>query len=321
MKKFGWAVIGCGAIAEKVFGEVLKEGSGEVVSVYNRTAERANRFTEKFGGTVYNTAEQALKAEGVKGVYIATTHDMHAHYTKVALKLGVPVLCEKPLTVNTSMTQELFDFAKEKNVYLAEAMWTWHNPVSLKVREWINAGKIGKVKSIKVNFAEPMLNDKSNPRLTKPELIGGALMDIGIYPVRYIYELFGYPQAIVCRGKLVGGVDIEESIRMSYGDFDAELVVSMTEDKGIFAEIVGTEGRIYVPQFYYASTASLSGKHSETFNCDELLYALELKHTAEDITNGRKTGRYCPVKSTVDTMKLLDECRKQIGVIYPCEIN
>lgn len=321
MKKFGWAVIGCGTIAEKVFGEVLKEDSGEVVSVYNRTAERAQRFTAKFGGKVYPTAEEALKAEGVKGVYVATTHDMHAHYTKLALNLGIPVLCEKPLTVNTAMTQELFAYAKDKNVYLAEAMWTWHNPVSLKVREWLNAGKIGKVKSVKVNFAVPMLNEKSNPRLFKPELIGGALMDIGIYPIRYVYELFGYPQNIVCKAKLAGGVDTEEDIRMSYSGFDAELFVSMTEDRGVFAEIIGTEGRIYVPQFYYASTASLISKHSESFRCNELLYALELKHTAEDIVNGRKMGRHCPVKSTVDTMKLLDECRKQAGVIYPCEIN
>ncbi len=321
MKKFGWAIIGSGTIAEKVFCEVTKEGSGEVVSVFNRTTERAKKFTEKFGGKVYPTAEQALMADGVKGVYIATTHDMHAYYSKLALSLGVPVLCEKPLTVNTAMTEELFNLAKEKNVYLAEAMWTWHNPVSLKVREWINTGKIGKVKSVKVSFAEPMLNERANPRLFKIEYIGGAIMDIGIYPIRYVYELFGYPQNIVCNGKLANGVDTEENIRMLYGDFDAELFVSMTANNGIFAEIIGTEGKIYVPQFYYASTASLSGKYNETFNCNDLLYALELRHTAEDIISGGKVSGYCPVKSTVDTMKLLDDCRKQMGVMYPCEIK
>ena len=176
MIDFGWAVIGCGRIANIVAEELQKSGAGKIVAVWNRTASKAENFAAKYGGKVYADVNDALSADGVDAVYIATTHDKHLDFTRLALSMGVPVLCEKPITVNTSQLQEAISLAKENDVYYAEAMWTWHNPVSCKVRDWIRRGLVGKIKSVRAVYAYPIVQFGRNPRLTSPDLIGGALL-------------------------------------------------------------------------------------------------------------------------------------------------
>lgn len=319
LKPFGWAFIGCGAIANKVAREIQKDGCGTIVACWNRTKSRAEEFGVKFGATVYETAEEAITAEGVEGVYIATTHDMHGYFTKLCIGHGVPVLCEKPFTVNLKEAQEVFALAKEKNVYVSEAMWTWHNTPALTVRDWVKSGKVGQIKSVYASFAVPMLQFKNNPRLTSPELIGGALMDIGIYPVRYIYELFGMPQKITAQGELMNGIDVTENIIMDYGTFRAELVVSMQKAIGEVLLIKGTDGKIKVPYFHFAKRGRLTGKRRDKFKINSLLYATQFRQVSEEIRAGKTESAFCPVQSTLDTMALLDECRRQLGVIYPSE--
>ena len=319
MKPFGWAFIGCGAIAATVATELKKEGSGKIVACWNRTKSRAEKFAAKFVGTVYDTAEEAICAEGVEGVYVATTHDMHGFYTKLCIEHGVPVLCEKPFTVNLQEAREVFALAKEKNIYVSEAMWTWHNVPALTVRDWVKSGKVGEIKSAFASFAFPMLQFAKKPRLTSPELIGGALMDIGIYPVRYIYELFGMPQKVFARGELMNGVDITDKITMDYGSFVAEVIISMQKLIGEKLIIQGSDGKIEVPLFHLAKKGKLTGKHKDRFKIDSLLYATQFRQVAEEIRSGKKESAFCPMQSTLDTMELLDECRRQMGVVYPNE--
>lgn len=319
MKKFGWAVLGCGAIAAKVAKEINKEGSGKIVACWNRTKFRAEKFAARFGGKVYDTPEAAITAEGVEGVYIATTHDMHAYFTKLCIERSVPVLCEKPFTVNVKEAEAVFALAKERGVYVSEAMWTWHNLPALTVREWVHSEKVGQIKSVAATFAVPLRKFSSNPRLTSPALIGGALLDIGIYPVRYMYELFGMPKNITAKGKLQNGVDISEKITMDYGTFKAELFVSMNSIKGENLSIVGEDGKITVPFYHMAKRAKVTGKYKDKIKGNWLLYATQFSHVAEEIKAGKKESDYCPVQSTLDTMKLLDECRRQMNVVYPNE--
>ena len=318
-KPFGWAFIGCGGIAATVASELEKDGCGKIVSAWNRTKSRAEAFVARFGGAVYDTAKEAITAPGVEGVYIATTHDMHGFFTKLCVEHNVPVLCEKPFTVNRKEAQEVFDLAREKKVYVSEAMWTWHNAPALIVRDWVKSGKVGDIKSVSLSFAFPMLKSSTNPRLTSLDLIGGALMDIGIYPVRYAYELFGMPQKITARGELLNGVDISEKITMDYGSFRAELTVSMQEALGEELVIKGTDGTIRVPNFHMTKTGKLTGKYQEKFEIDALLYATQFRQVAEEIRSGKTESAFCPVRSTLDTMALLDECRRQMGVVYPNE--
>lgn len=319
MRQFGWAFLGCGGIAYTVAKELKKEKNCEIVSCWNRTPARAEAFAKKFGTTAYPTVEEAISAPGVDGVYIAVIASRHAELIRRCIERGVPVLCEKPFTVNTAEAEEVFSLARQKNTYLAEAMWTWYNAPALKIREWVKSGKIGTVKNVKATYAFPMLKFSKNPRLTTRELIGGALMDIGIYPVRYLYELFGMPKSISCKGNIVGGVDLSEEMVIDYGSFRAELTVSMEKMLGEELVIEGTKGKITSPYFHMAKKASLTGENKEKFVDKSLKYAVEFSRVAEEIGAELVESRYCPAQSTIDTMKLLDECRRQMGVIYPQE--
>ena len=319
MGKFGWAYIGCGGIAASTAKELIKGDTNEIVAVWNRTEVKAREFVKKFGGKVCATPEEAINAPGVEGVYIALTADKHAEFMKLCIKNHKPVLCEKPFTVNRAEAEEVFTLAKQEGVYVSEAMWTWHNATALKVKEWLDTGKIGEVREVKASYAWPMLRFNKNPRLTTNEMIGGALMDIGIYPVTYAYRLFGMPEASVCAGRTKGDVDLAEYIQMKYPGFTAEIRVALDEKGGEYFDITGTKGRIHVPMFHMAHGATLKVDKKEKFEKKALLYDTEFSNVAREIRAGLVESKMIPVQHTLDVMTLLDRCRSQMGVKYPNE--
>ncbi len=273
----------------------------------------------KFGGKVYATPEEAINAPGVEGVYIALTADKHAEFMKLCIRNHKPVLCEKPFTVNCAEADEIFVLAKQEGVYVSEAMWTWHNATALKVKEWIDAGEIGEIREVKASYAWPMLKFNKNPRLTTNEMIGGALMDIGIYPVTYAYRLFGMPEKIVCAGRTKGDVDLAESIRMIYSGFTAEIQVAFDEKGGEYFDIAGTKGTIHVSMFHMAKSAVLKNGKTVKYKKKALLYDTEFSNVAGEIRDGLTEGRMITMQHTLDVMTLLDDCRRQMGVRYPQE--
>ena len=182
MEKFGWAFIGCGGIAHITALELVRTKDNTIVSAWNRTHSKAESFVKKFGGTAYDTIEEAINAPGVEGVYIAVTADRHADIMKLCIQHHKPVLCEKPFTVNEQQAKEIFDLAAAEGVYVSEAMWTWHNATARKVKEWIRQEAVGQVKQVNCDYSFPMIKMPiQKPRHTSPEMIGGAIMDIGIY--------------------------------------------------------------------------------------------------------------------------------------------
>ncbi|WP_423189845.1 Gfo/Idh/MocA family protein [Alkalibacterium sp. f15] len=319
MDKFGWAYIGCGSIAHTTAKELVKTDDNQIVAVWNRTTAKAEEFAKEYGGTVYATAEEAINAAGVEGVYVNVNGDMHAEFTKLSIKNKKPVLCEKPFAVNEKVTKEVFDYAAEKDVYVSEAMWTWHNETALQVKEWVKSGVIGDIQSVDCAFAVPLLKHSDNPRLTTPSMLGGALLDLGVYAVRYCYELFGIPEQIKCEGDM-HEVDHAEKIEFQYPGFQAKMHISMKEDAGNFFEIKGTKGAISVPKFNSSKQAYLKtdGKE-EVFEMAGLLYGNQFSNVAAEIRAGRKEGEKISGKSTIEVMALLDECRRQMGLVYPQE--
>ena len=318
---FGWAFIGAGDIAHTVAAEIEREGSGRIVSVWNRTASRAQSFAQTFGARAYPTPEEALAAPGVEGAYVCVNPAYHAAYVRRCIAAGVPVLCEKPFTLNAAEAAALFAEAKERGVYLSEAMWTWHNAAALQVREWVRGGALGAIRSLRAVYAFPLiLMRKCRGRLLSPEAGGGALLDIGVYPVRYVYELFGMPLSLDCRGRLRGGVDLGENIEMRYPDFTARLSVSISSWGGERLVIRGERGKIVVPEFHAAARAALvrEGK-KEVFRDGALRYARQFAQVAAEIRAGRKESAFVPAASTVDVLRLTDECRRRMGLVYPQE--
>ena len=319
MGKFGWAYIGCGGIAVSTAKELIKGNENEIVAIWNRTESKAKDFAAKFGGKVYATPEEAINAPGVEGVYIALTADKHAEFMKLCIKNHKPVLCEKPFTVNRAEADEVFALAKQEGVYVSEAMWTWHNQVANKVKEWIDGGEIGEIREVKASYAWPMLKFSKNPRLTTNEMIGGALMDIGIYPVTYAYRLFGMPKRIVCAGRTKGDVDLAEYIQMMYSSFTAEIRVAFDEKGGEYFDIVGTKGMIHIPMFHMAKSAIIKNGKTVKYEKKALLYDTEFSNVAGEIRAGLTEGRMIPMQHTLEVMALLDDCRRQMGVRYPQE--
>lgn len=316
---FGWCVVGCGHIAKKVINQ-LRDTRHKVVAAYNRNYQKAEAFTQEFGGTAYKTLEEAVKAKGVQCVYIATANESHGTLTKQCINLGVPVLCEKPFALNEREAKEVIDLAKQKKVYVAEAMWTWHDDVPLRIREVVKGGNIGKIKKAKLKFSFPMLKPgDTTSRLVNPALGGGCLLDIGIYPIRYAYELFGMPKALKAKATLFNGVDIDDKVTMIYDDFNVETQFSFAKLRGESLSLVGSDGRITNQLFHMSLNARVSGKNPEKILGHGMLYGYieEFDHTAKDVLAGKLESNYIPHQATIDTMKLLDESRMQMGVVFP----
>ena len=252
MNNFRWAYIGSGNIAESTARDIL-HGAHSIVSVYGRNEEKVRAFAQKYGAQSFTDFESAVSRADVDGVYIATPHTSHVDYAVRAMRLGKPVLCEKPVGVSVQDVDTLINTAKEENIYFCEAMWTWFSDVALTVKNWVQSGEIGSVKEVVINYAFPGVLMPKNSRVLMPETAGGALLDIGIYPITYCYNLFGYPKDIRCRGRLKNGIDISETVTLQYDGFDCTLHMSLCTLKENCI-IKGTKGTVSLPAFFHIPT-------------------------------------------------------------------
>ena len=317
MEKFKWVYIGSGNIAKSTAFSIEKSNH-EIVAVYSRNPQKAEAFAKSHGAKVYNTAAEAIAHKGADAVYIATPHTSHLEYSLLALSAKIPVLCEKPVGVSISEVDKMLECAKANDTYYAEAMWTWFSDVALTVKGWIQSGKIGKVKSMTVNYAFPGLMMSKNSRVRMPETAGGALLDIGIYPITYCYNLFGYPDEIHCTGKIKDGIDVSETVTLRFGDTKCELKMALNTLKESCV-IRGTEGNIKIPMFHMASIAKMKSKNGNETFYGKTDYLTEFTRVAEEIKAGKKESDYVPFASTRNCMKIMDECRRQMGLVYPFE--
>lgn len=318
MSKTKWVYIGSGSIASKTADSILK-GEHEIVSVYSRNFEKAQKFAKAHKATAYRTSKEAILHSGADAVYIATPHTSHKQYAMEALNLKMPVLCEKPVGVAQRDVEELIECAKQNDTYLAEAMWTWFSDVAITVRDWIHSGEIGEILSASIYFQFPGLLKPKDSRVRLPETAGGALLDVGIYPITYCYNLFGYPDKIECKGEISGGIDISEDIILTYGNCKCDLHSSL---KGIREDctIIGTKGTIKLPSFFHMSNkAVLTNEKGKKVFKGTTDYLTEFTRAAEEFKSGLKKSNYVPLSSTLDCMKIMDECRRQINLVYPFE--
>lgn len=317
--KFNWCFIGAGTLANIVAKEILPSGRHRIAAVYTRNDQKCQDFAGKYGATAYGSAEAAISALDVDGVYIVTPHTSHYQYTKLALSLGKPVLCEKPITVTAPEAAELFALAAEKGVYLAEAMWTWFSPVARKVKEWYDAGEFGALHYAEARYHCFLMHSH---RCTDPNLAGGALLDVGIYPITYLYRLFGRPVGIRCTGRLEGGIDLCEDVTMSFPNgLTCTASISMRDFKGLEKiRLDGSRCRIKYWFFHSANRVKLIRKRdgSEVFKA-EGGYLNEFDVVAGEIRKGLTQSLLVPPSATVDVMEILDECRRQMKLVYPFE--
>lgn len=317
MDKFRWGYIGCGSIAESTAKSILR-GNHSVTAVCSRRYERAKAFADKYNATAYKTFEELLACGNIDAVYIATPHTSHVEYAVKALEAHIPVLCEKPVGVSASDVELLIRTAKKNDTYFAEAMWTWFSDTALSVKKWVNDDKIGEIKNVVIHYSFNGLMKSPDSRVRNPMTAGGALLDVGIYPITYCYNLFGYPDKIVCDGVLRDGIDIREKIILYYKNFECELNVSFEKLKESFC-LKASGGKIHIPVFHCAQFAFLTGKAGFGVARGKTTYLNEFERCAYEIRQGKKESDYIPFKATLDCMKIMDECRRQMGLVYPFE--
>lgn len=328
VKPFGWAYLGAGHIAHATAEAILRSGHHRIVSVWNRHPEKAITFAKTFGATAFPTVEEAILAPEVEGVYLATAHDAHLPLAIQAITLGKPLLIEKPITVNHHQTQALFDLATRQQIYVVEAMWTWFNLTAKQVQSWIQEGKLGKITKVKATYGYDFRNVPLSSRLRNPLHAGGALLDIGIYPIHYCYQLFGNPTHLHCQAILQDGVDMRDHIMLTYDGFQADLTIAFDETLPEEFVIEGTLGTILVPQFHMASEATLMTREGTTRYVDPTFqaklgvpqfWANQFDWVAKEIRAGLTQSQWITHSMSLAVMNLLDACRQNIGLRYPFE--
>ncbi|MDU4695388.1 MAG: Gfo/Idh/MocA family oxidoreductase [Paenibacillus sp.] len=321
-----WGILAAGGIAESFAGDLAYAKNGEAYAIGSRNLEKAKAFAEKIGiPKAYGSYEELVADPEVDAVYVATPHPYHKENVLTALRAGKAVLCEKPFTVNSTELEELVAYARERKLFLMEAMWTRFLPVIRRVREWLAAGRIGEVRLVKADFGFRVGWDPAG-RLLNPELGGGALLDAGIYPISFASMVLGpHPQHVQSTAHLgETGVDEHFSVLLTYNNGAvASLNGAVRLAIGNDAYIHGTNGKIYVPGFLNATTATLyvDGEEPETVTDDRTFkgYAYEAEAVGRALSAGLTESSDIPLDESLAILRLMDQIRGQWGLKYPFE--
>lgn len=300
MKKVKWGIVGTGKIAGKFANDLKYSNHGELAAVGSRSMNSANDFRSKYPcDNAYGTYEELYADPEIEAVYVATPHNFHLQNATDAMRAGKAVLCEKPIGVNLREAETIFTEAKKTNQYLMEGMWMYFLPSILKAKEWVHSGAIGDITHIKADFG---FKAPYNPegRLFNQELAGGAILDIGIYPIAFAWLFMQKdPSRIIVSGrKAPTGVDLESAYLFEYDDLTASLSCSLRCQLPNFAYIVGTEGYVQIPSFWMSEEALLykGGNLVDHFKAprDSFGYDYEIDAVCQDIRAGKKQSDIMP---------------------------
>ena len=327
MKKIKWGIIGAGRISSTFATALNSMGDTEITAVASRDSERAKEFSERFKiKKAYTSYEELAKDPEIDVVYIGTPHTEHKANAALCIMNGKAVLCEKTFTLNQTDTQYLIDLAKEHDVFLMEAMWTKFLPTTKVVKKWIQDKIIGEVKYINIGFGFQSEFDPKS-RLFDLQVAGGALLDVGIYPITYVIHMMGkLPDKVVSSAYLgKSGVDEMNVIAMSYKEGTiADLNSSISVNSGKDAVIIGDKGKIVVPNFWTAESAEVYDNNRNLV--DAFLhpftangYVYEAEEVNRCLREGKKESDLLPLKDTLDIIKIMDEIRADWGLVYPQE--
>jgi predicted dehydrogenase len=259
-------------------------------------------------------------------VYVSTPHPMHHDAARLALENGKHVLVEKPFTVNRDEADDLRRVAAERGLLAMEAMWTRYLPHMIRIREIIEAGQLGEIRAVAADHTQKITDDPGH-RLNDLDLGGGALLDLGIYPISFIWDILGSPETIAATARLgETGADTEVATIMTHAG--GAVSTSLTSSRAAgpnTASIIGTEARIEIDRVWYCPTAfrviEPDGTVRETYESRIDGRGMQYQALAAErlVRDGILDGDILPIAETVAIMGTLDEIRAQIGVRYPSE--
>lgn len=316
-------ILGLGGIARKMAHTINKTDGVTLYAVASRSIDKALDFAEAYGAVkAYGSYEEMARDGRVDLVYIATPHAFHAENALMCLENGKHVLVEKPLAVNAEQALKVFAASKQKNLFAGEAIWSRYQPIQKTLNEIIDSGTIGEVTSVTA-FTGGRMTDV--PRLTEPELAGGALLDVGIYPLNFASMIIKEPVVRVDANAVLSekGVDLQNSFILSYGSGKiATLGSSMISEMDSRGVVYGTKGRIEAEFIIDIArlTVYAGGKTEVTERPAQTTgFEYELMSAVRAIEEGKIQPDEMPHSETVKMMRIMDGLRRRWGVVYPFE--
>lgn len=320
-----WGILGTGKIAGKFAQALPLVPDAELVAVGSRSVETARRFAAANGvSRAYGSYEELARDPEVDVVYVATPHVLHAENTLLCLEAGKPVLCEKPFTLNAAEARQVIAFARERGLYVMEAMWMRFIPLVRRFRELIEEGAIGEPLLLHADFGF-RADFPPEHRLYDPRLGGGALLDLGVYPIHLAYMVWGKPDTVSGVAHLgPTGVDEQGGMVLGYaGGHMAVLSTSTRVDTPVEATLMGAAGRMRLHRrFHHATRLTITTEAGEQsiempFTGNGLQYeALEVMRCLKE---GRTESDIMPLDETLSIMETLDALRSMWGLRYPGE--
>ncbi|MFB9329040.1 Gfo/Idh/MocA family protein [Paenibacillus aurantiacus] len=329
MIRFG--IIGTNTITEKFVKAARLADGVEIAAVYSRTEARADEYADKLGiEHRFTSLEEMVQSDVIDAVYVASPNAYHARHAILGMEHGKHVLCEKPAASNARELREMIDAAKRNNVLFMEALKSTLMPNFTAIRNHLH--KIGRVRRFFASYCQYSSRYDAYKQGTvmnafKPELSNGSLMDIGVYCVYPAAVLFGKPNAVHAEAYMLeSGVDGNGSLILKYGDLDAVLMYSKISNSYVPSEIQGEEGSIVINHISEPSQVRIhyrDGRIEDITDAsqieDNMMY--EVQEFVSLLEQGKRESEVNSHASSLAAMDIMDEARRQIGLIYPADSN
>lgn len=321
-----WGILSTGKIAATMVEGLSILPDANVCAVASRDLNRAKDFARTHRiEKAYGTYEELARDPDIDVVYIATPHPWHCENTLLCLQHNKAVLCEKPLAMNEREVLKMVSTAREKNLFLMEALWTRFLPSILKAMEVIAAGELGKVRHIKSDFGIWRSFDPLH-RMFNKDLGGGSLLDIGIYPLFLTLLLWGEPEQISAVAD-IGSTAVDESLALTLKYSDgriATLFSSFTVDSTVETHICGTKGRLRLNRWWFCpTTLELTRGEGKAETIDPHAMGNGYNYEAEEVMRCLRMGAtesdLLPLDFSLRLMRLMDRIRKEIGLVYDAD--
>ena len=324
--KIRWGILSTGWIAKKFAEGLSVLPDAEIVAVGSRAQETADAFGDEYGVPHRHASYEALVGDqDVDVIYIGTPHPFHKDNAILSLEAGKAVLLEKPFTINAGEAEEVIALAREKGLFLMEAMWSRYIPIIVKLRELLAEGAIGEVRMLTADLGFRSEFDPKS-RLFNLELGGGALLDVGIYPISFASMVLGTPSRIASMAHL-GQTGVDEQAGIVFGYDGGQLAIlhtALQTSTAIEATVMGTKGKIRVHSaWFYGTTLTLSieGRDDEAISLpyEGNGYNFEAAEVMRCLHEGKLESDVMPLDETLAIMQTLDTIRAQWGFKYPME--
>jgi predicted dehydrogenase len=321
----GWGILTTGKIANAFAQNLALLPDARVSAVGARRLESAQAFAKEYGApAAYGSYQQLVEDPAVDVVYVASPHALHHEHVMLAFEAGKPVLCEKALTINAGQAEHLVAEARARRLFFMEAMWMRCNPLIRRLQELLATGELGTVQQVRADLGF-VVDTPTTDRLLAPGLGGGALLDVGIYPLTFAYLFLGDPDSVAAAASLSEqGVDLNIALSLAYRTGAvASLSATMTAWSPRTASVATEVGRFDIPAAFHEPTTATWTSDGHTEAIEEEVIGTGLANEALEVIRCLRAGEtespLVPHEETLALMRLMDRIRADVGVRYPGE--